>query len=76
MKRAAPLLAIVGISLLVGPGLAAAEVIELSADDRKAIEKQLGPDVIGDAAIDKKNISPQLFYHDNSKFGNLLVGKN
>ena len=76
MKRAAPLLAVVGIALLVGPGPAAAEVIELSADDRKAIEKQLGPNVIGDAAIDKKNISPQLFYHDSSKFGKLLVGKN
>jgi hypothetical protein len=149
MKRVAPLLAVVGIALLVGPGPAAAEVIELSADDRKAIEKHLGPDVIGDAVegnpiadaaqffafedgawtfrftsgdnkdgttgrylngpnlayflrrgpegdisiiseqdtqyrflvegvgvvamIDKKNISALLFYHDNSKFGKVLV---
>ena len=167
MKRVAPLLAVVGIALLVGPGPAAAEVIELSADDRKAIEKHLGPDVIGDAVegnpiadaaqffafedgawtfrftsgdnkgetqeqsfkklkrdkdgttgrylngpnlayflrrgpegdisiiseqdtqyrflvegvgvvamIDKKNISALLFYHDNSKFGKVLVGEN
>ena len=53
MKRIAARPAVLGLvftaALLAGPGPAAAEMIELAADDRKAIEKYLGPDVIGDA---------------------------